>query len=146
MAYCVLEGKVGVGASMGKCLPGLKCWEDCWLWSQVRWGQVRTGKKGGWFEELVLQLPTWEVECRGRYCPEATCWAGAGIGANVLGWSLCENQQLQSMVTFWCPARQSCNCGGRLQIKLHLVKTVNPEHLAVTWCLNPFKWLSITLH
>lgn len=43
-----------------------------------------------------------------------------------------KNQQFQSMVIFWCPARQSCNCGGRLQIKLHLVKMVNPEHLGVT--------------
>lgn len=49
MACCVQEGKAGVGAGMGRCLPALKRWEDHWLWrSHVRWGQlVRTTKKWG---------------------------------------------------------------------------------------------------
>lgn len=38
--------------------------EDSWL-EQAR------NEEFGWSEELVLQLPTsWEVGCRGRYCPE----------------------------------------------------------------------------
>lgn len=65
--------------------------------------------------------------------------AGTRLSADVVGWSVYANQQFQSMGDVL--ASGQIKCGGNLQIRLYLVETVNPEHLAVTWCLNQFTWL-----
>lgn len=75
---CAGRGKAGVGPGMGRYLPGLKHWEGHWLFrvmsDEDSWLEQTRNEAFGWSEELVLQLPTsWEVGCRGRYCPEACC-------------------------------------------------------------------------
>ena len=100
------------------------------------WPEQASNEEFGWSEELGL----WSAAThflRGRAQREMPSRdllleLGLDLVQMCLADQYVGTSSFSSWVTFWCPARQSCNCSGRLQIRLYLVETVNPEHLAVT--------------
>lgn len=153
VACCMQEGRAGVGAGMDRC--------------PLAWGAEKIGDSEGvmsdekslWTEQ-AMRIFGWSEEqapwsaathfLRGRAqrqmpSRDPLLELGRDLGQDLVQMCLADGyvgpSSFSPRVTSWQLARQSCNCGGRLQIRLYLLEMVNPEHLAVTWCLNLFMWL-----